>query len=211
MAGPAAAGPGPAGSGPAGPGPAGSAVPAAAPDSEPPDLAAPAAQAESQQPSTAPVAAVPGRPRAKRRRRRRRPRLPARPRGRRPIVRWLTLAAAALAIALGAWWGVGVITDGEVGYVPGGDTSGPPSARSAPESASSDVLRSGDWLLATYRLTNNGTDMSVSGTGYEPGHRAGQRYLTTVGVPGRRHLARVGRHHRDGRSRRGQRERDDDR
>ena len=79
-------------------------------------------------------------------------------------MRWLAIASAVIAVAVGAWWGVGVITDGEVGYVPGGDASGPPSARRAPDAPSSDVLRSGDWLLASYRLTNNGTDMSVSGT-----------------------------------------------
>ncbi len=53
--------------------------------------------------------------------------------------------------------------------------SGPPSARRAPDAPSSDVLRSGDWLLASYRLTNNGTDMSVSGTVTNRGTAPAQR------------------------------------
>ena len=91
---------------------------------------------------------------------------------RRPIVRWLSIASAVIALAVGAWWGVGVITDGEVGYVPGGDaSSGPPSARRAPDAPSSDVLRlQVTWLLASYRLTNRRHRLSVSGSVGRPGH-----------------------------------------
>jgi serine/threonine protein kinase len=99
--------------------------------------------------------------------------------GGRSFFRWLGILALVAAVVLGAWWGVGLITGGQYGGTPpGSNSSNPPSARKAPDAPPSDVLRSGDWLLASYRLINDGTDLSISGTISNTGSTAGSADLT---------------------------------
>jgi tRNA A-37 threonylcarbamoyl transferase component Bud32 len=76
--------------------------------------------------------------------------------------RWLIgLLAIATVLVLG-WMLLGGQADSPAGS--GSGSSGPASAGQAPPAPSSDQLRSGDWLLETYRFDNTGDGLVVSGT-----------------------------------------------
>jgi tRNA A-37 threonylcarbamoyl transferase component Bud32 len=59
-----------------------------------------------------------------------------------------------------------------------GPTATPPSASEAPAAPASDQLRSGDWLLESYRLDNSGGGLTVRGTVRNSGAEQGSTDLT---------------------------------
>jgi hypothetical protein len=69
-------------------------------------------------------------------------------------------------LALAGWWAVsslgGTGDPGDSGS--GSSATAPPSSADAPPAPSSDQLRSGDWLLESYRLDNTADGLVVSGT-----------------------------------------------
>ena len=90
---------------------------------------------------------------------------------------WILLALLVAALVAGGWW---LLSDRTVDRGPGTSTSSsaPPSAPDAPAAPSGDQLRSGDWLLESYRLVNAGSDLSVTGTVRNNGTAAGSADLT---------------------------------
>lgn len=80
--------------------------------------------------------------------------------------RWLWALLVVALLALVGWWavtslgGTGAPGEGDSGS----STTGPPSSGDAPPAPSSDQLRSGDWLLESYRLDNTADGLVVSGT-----------------------------------------------
>ena len=67
----------------------------------------------------------------------------------------------------------------DTGSGSGTSTDAPPSASDAPPAPSTDQLKDGDWLLATYRLDNTADGLVVSGTVRNTGTATASANLTT--------------------------------
>jgi tRNA A-37 threonylcarbamoyl transferase component Bud32 len=110
--------------------------------------------------------------------------------------RWLIgLLALATALLVG-WLLMGGLEWGSegAGDEPGGNTPGastPAQAGQAPPAPSSDQLRSGDWVLMTYRFDNTADGMIVSGTVRNAGGESGSADLTTWVYQGTESLGSV--------------------
>jgi hypothetical protein len=80
---------------------------------------------------------------------------------------WLLGLAALMAVALVGWLVVpGLVggSDGDGEPDPAATSTAPASSGEAPPAPASDQLRSGDWLLESYRLDNTDEGLVVSGT-----------------------------------------------
>lgn len=109
-------------------------------------------------------------------------------RGRRILWGGVGLAGAALA----GWLILGTVTDGgskgsggtepivspTATAAPSQTAPTPPSASEAPPAPGSDQLRSGDWLLESYRLDNSGGGLAVIGSVRNRGAETGSADLT---------------------------------
>ncbi len=91
--------------------------------------------------------------------------------------RWLLVVLALATVGIVAWLAFG--NSGQGVPSTGGSGSQPGSASDAPPAPAEDQLRSGDWLLETYRLDNTDDGLVVSGTVRNRGTTTGSADLTT--------------------------------
>jgi hypothetical protein len=91
--------------------------------------------------------------------------------------RWLLVVVALASVGVVAWLAFG--NAGQRGPSSGGSGAQPDSAADAPPAPADDQLRSGDWLLETYRLDNTDEGLVVSGTVRNRGDSTGSADLTT--------------------------------
>jgi hypothetical protein len=91
--------------------------------------------------------------------------------------RWLLVVLALATVGVVAWLAFG--NSGQGGPSSGSSGSQPGSASDAPPAPTEDQLRSGDWLLETYRLDNTDDGLVVSGTVRNRGTTTGSADLTT--------------------------------